>query len=93
MVFVDYQNRELSERPDFFVLTDKDWRTVLERRVNDYKAKNPEQRITITKENVSIFEDQIDHNNRPYKGIDIRAKDLTKYKESWDKIKQILIAG
>jgi hypothetical protein len=86
LIFVDYKDLELNQRPDFYILSSSDWRKVLEKRVETVKAKNPRTRIEITEENVSIFIDQIGSNGKPYMGMGIRSPDLKEYKEDWDKI-------
>ena len=88
LVFVDYQHREPNQRPDFFVLSVKDWRKVLERRVAEIKAKNPKKRIKITEENIAVFVDQIGPSGKPYEGMGIGPSDLTKFRERWDKIEK-----
>jgi hypothetical protein len=93
LVFVDYQHRELTARPDFFVLSVKDWRQVLERRVAEIKSKNPKKRITITDDNVSVFEDEIGPNGKPYQGMGIRPPDIAEFRERWDKIAKAVGAG
>lgn len=84
LVFVDYQHRELGRYPDFFILSVKDWRKVLEKRVAEIKARNPKKRIGITDENVSVFEDQIGRSGRPYQGMNIRPSDVVSYRERVD---------
>lgn len=88
LVFVDYQHREQNQRPDFFVLSVKDWRKVLERRVAEIRAKNPKKRVEITAENVSVFVDEIGPSGKPYIGMGIRPSDLTNFRERWDKIEK-----
>lgn len=93
LVFVDYQHREPGQQPDFFVLSVKDWRKVLEKRVAEIRAKNPKKRIKITDENVSVFEDEIGPSGRPYQGMRIRPSDLGSYRERWDKVARAVAAG
>ena len=86
LVFVDYQHCEPDQRPDFFVLSGKDWRRVVLKRVADERVRNPRKRITITPQNTSIFEDHIGRSGRAYEGIGIRPSDVAKYQGRWDKI-------
>lgn len=90
LVFVDYQHKETSQRPDFFILSVKDWRKVLEKRVDEIQQKNPKRKIKITDENVSVFPEQIGPNGKPYAGMGIRSSDLIKYRECWDKIEKAI---
>jgi len=93
LVFVDYQHRQASQRPDFFVLSVKDWRKVLEKRVAEIQTRDPKKRIEITAENASVFVDQIGPNGKPYTGMGIRPSDLTAHRERWDKIQATVGAG
>jgi hypothetical protein len=93
LILVDYEHREAGQRPDFFVLTVKGWRKVLERRVAEIKARDPKKRITITDENVSVFDDQIGRSGKPYQGMSIRPSDLSGYRERWDRVVRALAAG
>ena len=85
IVFVDYEQHKLGQRPDFFVLDAKDWRGVLKRRVAEIQARNPKKRIEIV-DNVSVFVDEIGRDGKPYKGMGIRPADIEEFKERWDKI-------
>ena len=93
IVFVDYEHREPGQRPDFFILNAKDWRRVLEKRVAEIKAKNPKKKITISDDNVSIFEDEIGRDGKPYRGMSIRPSDIANFREQWGKIANGTSAG
>ena len=93
LVFVDYTHREPNQRPDFFILSVRDWRKVLEKRVAEIKAKKPKKRITITDHNVAVFEDEISRNGKPYQGMGIRPSDVTSFRECWQKIAKAVGAG
>lgn len=86
LVFVDYQHRSINERPGFFVLDSADWRRVLKHRVAEIQERNPGKRIEIDKQNVATFPDEIQKGGSPYRGMGIRAGDLTAYAEQWTKI-------
>ena len=93
LVFVDYQARELGESPGFFVLSERDWRKVLERRVAEERKKRPRRRIWITRENYCIWPDQIGPNGKPYTGIGIKAKHLEAYRNRWHVIERKVAAA
>lgn len=40
----------------------------------------------VTGENISVFEDEIGANGKPYEGMDVRPSDITAFRERWDKI-------
>jgi hypothetical protein len=93
LVFVDYQGRELDASPDFFVLSERDWRSVLEKRVAEERARNPKRKIKIAPENYCIFVDQIGPSGKPYTGIGIKATHLTGYRGRWETIARRITAG
>ncbi len=86
LVFVDYHVKDLTSRPDFYILSVNDWRRVLNKRVEEITRKNPKKKITIDLENVSVFLDEINRYGKPYRGMSIRPSDLIRYKEKWEKI-------
>ncbi len=85
LVFVDYEGRDASQRPDFFVLDARDWLRVLKKRVAEIQERNPNKKIRIVG-NVSIFEEEIGRNGKPYQGMGIRAADVERYRDLWEKI-------
>ena len=93
LVFVDFQRHEAATRPEFFILTVKDWRKLLERRVREIKKRHPGKRIRITDENVAVFLDEIGKSGKPYRGIGIGAKDVGQSRERWGKIARALGAA
>jgi len=93
IVFVDYENRDPADQPDFYVLSVRDWRAVLERRVEEIRAKSPKRRIEITSENVAVFPDQIRAGGRPYEGMSIRPPDIERHRDRWGKVSKAIRAG
>ena len=93
LVFVDYQRRTPEQRPDFFVLTVKEWRKVLEKRVAEQRARNPKVEITISAENVAVFPGQIGKSGKPYEGMNIRPHDLYPFRECWQTIERVVTNG
>jgi hypothetical protein len=47
LVFVDYFKKSLDERPDFYVLSAKEWNIVVHRLVGRYRAHHPGQQVKI----------------------------------------------
>ena len=86
IVFVDFHLKDPTSRPDFYILSVADWRRVLKKRIAEIHERNPEKIITIDPENVAIFEEEINRHGKPYRGMGIRASDLVRYQERWDKI-------
>ena len=93
LVFVDFEGRASGQPPDFFVLSVKEWRRLVERRVKSLKAKNPKMRLSITDENVCVFEDQIGRSGQTYKGIGVRVPDVSMHRDAWGKVTRALSAG
>ena len=81
LVFVDYENRALDQRPDFYVLTSRDWESFVN---SGWVA-----------EEVAAGGIRLDDDNcptwikwkRPIVGIDVAPDDVSEHKEQWDKIK------
>ena len=74
LVFVDFLNKESIERPDFYVLTAKEWRKITLKRAQ----KNPS--LSIGKDNVPRWED-----GSSWVGIQIKVDDIKEHKEKWEK--------
>jgi hypothetical protein len=86
LVFVDFQGKGTGDRRDFYVLSSRDWRKVLERRVAKIRRNNPGKRISITRDNVAVFPDQITKGGSRYRGMSIHPTELKEYHERWSKI-------
>ena len=86
LVFVDYANCSESERPDFYILTSKDWLVLVKERISVIQEKKPDKRIVIDKENVPVFVDEINKYGKPYRGISISSNMVQEHKEDWNKI-------
>lgn len=90
LVFVDYAKRSPSERPDFYILSSTDWRAIVEQKVAAIRARNPHKRITIDEQNVAVFEDEINKQGQPYRGMGINPGDVAAFHEAWSKISDAL---
>jgi hypothetical protein len=93
LVFVDYQGCEPAMPPEFYVLSERDWRRVLEKNVAELKARHPKKRVEITSENTAVFVDQIGANGKPYVGMSIRPADLKRYRARWGTIAKRMGVG
>jgi len=93
LVFVDYQHRASTERPDFYVLSSQDWRKVLESKVAEIKSARPKKKIAINEKNIAVFLDEIRSNGKPYEGMGILPADIGEYRERWGKIADAIGEG
>jgi hypothetical protein len=80
LVFVDFENKKDNERPDFYVLTVKDWEGLLEKELTDNVKKGE---VTINEKNIPIRTDG-------YQGTGIKPEMLKEHKEKWNKIRKVL---
>jgi len=83
LVLVDYQNKEETERPDFYILTADDWKKLIEE-VHSDKIKTGE--VIIDDKNVLIWPKQITKSGKPYRGHTTSLKQVEKHRDTWDKI-------
>ena len=86
LIFVDFANKTVDARPDFYVLTSSDWLRVIKKRIRELQASNPHKRIKIDADNVPIFVDEIGKSGKPHTGITVRADYLIPYQEKWNKV-------
>jgi hypothetical protein len=85
IVFVDFKNIDERQRPDFYILSEKDWRELVVEKEEYYKKRFPNLKTEI-KRNVLITLNQLNKQGKPYLGCGIIAKDIVFYRERWDKI-------
>lgn len=90
LVFVDYQVASDSHSPEFYVLSERNWRRVLEKCVAEVKAAHPGKKIEITKDNYCVFVEQIGPNGKPYAGISVRTRHVARYRDRWDVIQRTM---
>jgi hypothetical protein len=78
LVFVDFQNKKDTERPDFYILNAKDWQEFLKKFVT----------------NNSKFQELIDGYiplwKDGYSGTSVRPHQISQYKERWNKLEKLL---
>ena len=92
LIFVDFADKAVDARPDFYVLTSSDWQRVIEMRISEVRASNPRKRIKVV-DNVPIFVDEIGKSGKPHRGITVRVNYLVRYREKWNKVLRSLGAA
>jgi len=75
LIFVDYKNKELEQRPDFYILTSSDWESYVKWWFSDEIS---EGKVVLDNQNCPIGE--------RYKGSNVSPRNITQHKECWDKI-------
>jgi hypothetical protein len=78
LVLVDFSNKGLTERPDFYILDSKDWQTCL----NNWKSQN--KRLSVQEGYIPFYAKE------KMKGFDIKTIHVGGYKEKWTKVKDML---
>jgi hypothetical protein len=88
LVLVDFEKKEDTQRPDFYILTVLDWIELTERKLREGKEMNPDgwRNAHMNEENALVFPHQLGKSGKPYIGLGVKAKDVTGFHESWDKI-------
>jgi len=89
LVFVDFAGKKDTERPDFYILTAQEWRAFVKAAKKDYKAKHPDRRVEITKENVIVLPDEVNKYGQPYRGCGVRPENIQGHREAWHKITKV----
>jgi|SRR5215510_13583072 len=89
LILVDFCQKSDSERPDFYVLTDSDWRKVVEDRINPLRKKG--KQIELDDQNIAINWSDLNDHWKPYKGIDVRPSAIQKHFEKWEKVPDALM--
>ncbi len=89
IVFVDFKDICEYERPDFFVLSNDDWRSIIEKEKKKYELKYPNRKIRV-ENNSLIYVDEVNKYGNPYKGLSVSRKLIEGYKENWQVILKLL---
>lgn len=82
LVLVDFKNKKELERPDFYILTIKDWKNLLESELKS-TGKIKKGWVSIDENNTPIWADG-------YKGMVIKPEMVKDHKEQWNKIKRMV---
>jgi len=88
LICVDYQGKADNERPDFYILTEKDWVDYINLRKKEMEEKG--RKMEINEHNVPIWPEQVNKYGQPYTGCGIESKYIQQHRERWDKIKKLL---
>ena len=86
LVLVDFAGRDETERPDFYILTLEDWRELVNGEFEKARAKGV--RIRIDDQYVLVWDEQVNAQGQPYKGMGVRPEQVQDCKEKWEKITQ-----
>lgn len=95
LVLVDYEKKQLFERPDFYVLTSADWAKVatLARNTLIKTGKVASADISLDENFVATTRAKRARGKpepKDYVGIGVKQEQVTKYKECWEKITGLL---
>lgn len=82
LIFVDFENKNENERPDFYILTEENWKALIEDELKKISA--------IKKGDVIVDEKNIPSWRGKYQGLGVKPIMINKYKEKWEKIKSLL---
>jgi hypothetical protein len=89
LVCVDFSKAvDSNARPDFYILTEKDWLGLLESRYFKELHSEPDnstRKLIIDEDNVPMWV------NQKFKGADFKSTDIEKFKEAWFKLETILV--
>jgi len=89
LVFVDFKDIGEVQRPDFYILSERDWYKLIKGKEAEYKKKHPGKRTEIIN-NVLILIDERNKNGKSYEGWGIKTSDVEMFKEDWSKILRAL---
>ena len=84
LVLVDFENKEPTARPDFYLMNPKDWAKVINARLVKPGLVKRKQ-VSIDPNNVPAFKDG-------FVGMEIRATDVQHFKERWERIESIIFS-
>ena len=85
LVLVDYE-KELDQRPDFYILTPTDWENYVKWWLSDDISKG---KVVLDKEICPIWSGRKE-GGRVFKGTWVFPADVAKYKGRWDKVEALL---
>jgi hypothetical protein len=78
LVLVDLQDKGTGLKPDFYVIGPSEWRPFLEKKLKDSLVSG---KVKINEDNMPLFQNG-------YKGTVIKPKEVSDFKDRWDKIEQ-----
>jgi len=86
LVLVDFTGKSELERPDFYILTEKDWIDFVRKEIE--KSREKGKRVELDDHNVPVWLDEVNAQGQTYKGISVSPKKIMQHREKWDKIVQ-----
>ncbi len=86
MVLVDFKGKELSDRPDFYVLTLSDWDNYVNSEIENYSK---DVIVVDPRTHCPIFVNQA-KDGRPYRGMGITPDKVWSHREKWEKFDSAL---
>jgi hypothetical protein len=79
LIFVDFENKKDTERPDFYILTADDWRDFL-------------TRFVVNQPNLEkLIDGYIPQYKDGYIGACVKPQQIAQHKERWDKVEKLLV--
>lgn len=82
LVFVDYENKNLTQQPDFYVLTELDWKNFLQVELTE-SGRAQKWRCT-------WGADLVPRSDSGIVGITLRASQINVHRDRWDKIEALM---
>ena len=82
LVFVDYENKGINERPDFYILTSSDWENFIKSWESDAISAG---KCYLDEENCPVWPSKMSE-KKPYEGENVPAGAIAQHKECWDKM-------
>ena len=90
LVFVDFHERTPEDKPEFFVLSAAEWRSVVMKVKRDYQKNHPSRRAVVGKDNVLVLPDEVNKQGKPYQGAGVKPEMIKAHAGAWHKIKEAL---
>jgi len=78
LIFVDFENKKNTQRPDFYILDAKDWKDFLKAHVLHHPKF------------YQLLEGYIPQWKDKYKGTSVRPHQIIQHKEKWEKLEKLL---
>lgn len=69
LVLVDFKGIADTQRPDFYVLTESDWKDLANRKIAEVMKRKPEKEAYLAEDNVPVFPHELSPSGQPYRGI------------------------
>lgn len=79
IVFVDFKGKGSHEKPDFYVLSSAEWRSVVLSVKRTYKKRHPNRRALVGNNNVLVLPDEVSPTGKAYCGVGVRPSMLDRF--------------